>query len=129
MKKLVTIALLATLAASCGGVRHVVTVSALSAHATVAAVQDTADLVMCGAPTALPAPKCLTEPQRKELHLSDALAVDIALLKAVHDWPVGAPQPAVITAYVAEISRILTEAVNALPESPAKAKLKKLLGV
>src|SRR5207344_114239 len=53
-KKLVLASFLVTAiaATSCAKAHHIATVTVLSAHQTIALVQDTADAVTCGSPTA-----------------------------------------------------------------------------
>ncbi len=115
---------------SCGGVRHVVTVSVVSAHATLLAVQQTADAQVCGQATALPAPKCLSTDQRKAIatKLSPAFATDAALATAVRDWPQGTPQPNAIPTYLAQIATLVNQVIAALPDGAAKTKLIGVLG-
>jgi hypothetical protein len=114
----------------CGGVRHVATVSVVSSHAVLMATQATSDAAVCGKPTAAPAPACLTTEQRKAVaaKLSPAFGLDESLATAVRDWPAGTPQPAAIADYLAKISALVTDVVNALPDGALKSKLLTVIG-
>jgi hypothetical protein len=118
------LALLALVACN-GGARHIATVSVVSAHATLSAVQDTADAITCGAATAPQPPKCLDAGQRKAVaaKLSPAFGYDEKLAKVVRDWPQGIPPPAEIGQFLQEITALLNQALAAFPQGPQKDQL------
>lgn len=122
--------LLGLLVTGCGGVHHVATVSVVSTHATLSAIQDTADAVTCGAAGALSAPNCLSTAQRQAVaeKLSPAFGLDVALATAVRDWPAGTPQPAAIAVYLGQITALVNQVIDALPNGAAKTKLLGLIG-
>ncbi len=124
----VMLSALVVTSAACAKAHKITTVTSLSAHQTIALVQDTADAVTCGAPTA-PVP-CLPDDVRKGVisdYLKQALQTDIALLTAVRNWP-GPPTKLEIVQYLADINRLLSNVINTLPEGAAKTRLLSLMG-
>jgi hypothetical protein len=122
--------LLLALTACHGGARHIATVSVVSAHATLSAVQDTADAITCGAATAPPPPKCLDSSQRKAIaaKLSPAFGAEVSLAKVVRDWPQGTPAPSEIGQFLQEITTLLNQALAAFPNSTQKDQLLLTIG-
>jgi len=115
-------------AQSCAKVHHVATVTVLTSHSAIAAVQDTADAVTCGSITA-PTP-CLPVEVRHGVvseKLKEALRTDIAVLTAVRQWP-GPPAPLDVAADLAKIQALLSDVVRTLPDGAAKSRLLALLG-
>ena len=123
--------LLLPITIGCGGVRHVATVTVLSSHAVLAQTQDTADVVpICGADDAPSTPACLPADVRNGAiarALVQAFTLDQAVLSAVRYWP-GPPATLDVTAYLTQITRLVTEIVAALPDGAAKTKLLALIG-
>ncbi len=96
--------------------RHLATVSVVSAHATAAAVQDTADAILCP-PNTPDTPVCLSPEERKAVaaKLSPAFGLTGQLAQLVKDWPVTAPVPQAILLMLPQISALLNEAFGLLP--------------
>ncbi len=122
--------LLSTACASVGGVRHVATVTVVSAHNTLSAIQDTEQLLVCGRSTAPAAPACVPIPINQKIsgELSAAFDLDGRLATLVRDTPVGAPQPDAIPTLVGDIAQIVAKVLNDLPSSPQKTTLVQRLG-
>ena len=114
---------------SCARVHHIATVTVISAHSTIALVQDAADLTVCGQPTS-PSP-CMTEAVRKgpvSAALKQALDLDIAMLTTVRNWPDVPGTFPDVAPYVTKINALLAEVIAAMPEGTIKARLILALG-
>lgn len=111
------------LLAGCGALRgsslrHVATVGAATAHSTLSAVQDAADLVECGKPTA--PPQCLTTEVRNTViapKLSQAFALDAQAARTIRATPEGMPTPAEVGVLYAEITQLVRDVVALIPRS------------
>lgn len=136
---LLPLLLLGGLSAGCGarGV-HIAAVSVATAHTTLAVTQDTALKVKCGEPTAPAAPACLStvkpaadkDSPNAAVHrvLAKAFELDGKVATAVRDWPVGAPMPLEVPTYLAQITQLVKQVVDALPASAFKTQLLQKLG-
>lgn len=116
--------------ASAGGPRHVATVSVVTAHATLGAIQDTARLVICDTPGAPTLPKCLTREQHRALSakLVTAFDLDERAAREVRAWPEGQTLPPTVQNLLAQITAIVNEVLALLPSSPQVDRLKASLG-
>jgi hypothetical protein len=105
------------------GPRHVSTVSLVSAHAVLSAVQDTEMLLVCDRPAAPPAGQCVPLEQHRQIsaQLARAFALETAAAQLVRVLPDGsvAPTPQASEA-MAEVSRVLAQVLGMIPESAAK---------
>ena len=133
MKKLLSAVALTTLIIGCAslaGPRHGATVTVVGAHATLSAVQDTEMLLVCGKPGAPAEPLCVDTEKHKEISakLATAFALDGDLARLVRSVPLDQPTPSEVTELVTRISRIITDVLALIPQSPQKASLQKQLG-
>ena len=113
-------------------VQHVVNVSAITAEKTLAALQDTEALVVCGEATALPAPKCLTKEQHVEANRKFVVAFGLAaqLGRTLRAVPAGKPLPEEVTALVMQIQQLVDAIWAVLPkDAPVVQTLQQSLGV
>lgn len=123
--------ILALTACAAHGVRHVATVSVTAAHASLLAVQATADLLVCGKPTAPAAPQCLSAEDRAHKVaplLSKAFDYDVKAALIVRDIPEGAPPPGDLAPYLAKVGALIDEVLALLPNSQPKAALVASIG-
>src|SRR6185369_175476 len=127
----VLVALLALTACAAHSVRHVATVSVTAAHASLLAVQSTADLVVCGQATAPAAPNCLTADDRAHKVaplLSKAFDYDIQAALIVRSLPEGAPPPGDVASYLAQIGGVIDQVLALIPSSQPKTALVASIG-
>jgi hypothetical protein len=127
----ILLALLALIA--CGGqsVRHIATVSSISAHASLIAIRDTADLIVCGKPTAPPAGACLTAEDRAHKVaplLSKAFDADAKAALVIRALPEGAPPSGEVAQYLAQIGSVIDQVLALFPSSQPKTALVASLG-
>lgn len=106
---------------------HLSTLSVVSAESTAALIQDEADANVCGKPTALAAPKCLTRDQRKAIAPSISEAFDLIgqTAQTIKTMGPGATLGAVVIANLARITSLLNAVLAHLP-SEAQARIKTL---
>jgi hypothetical protein len=111
-------ALVLNACASAGGPRHVATVSIVSAHATLSAIQDTEMLIVCGKPTAPAAPRCVPEEKHKVLsgRLAQAFGYDAQIARTIRVMPAGSPQPPEVTNMLAQIAVLVNQILADLPK-------------
>lgn len=119
--------------AACGGnrsPRHVATVSAVTAHATLAAIQDTEMLLVCGRPGAPSQPTCIQAEKHKQLSglLAEAFDYDGQVLRIVRAMPTGQPQPGQVGELLARIAVLIDKILADLPRDapPTQALLANL---
>ncbi len=125
------VAILALTGCAAHSVRHVATVSVVSGHAALIAIRDTADLIVCGKPTAPPAGACLTESDRNQKVaplLSKAFDYDAKAALAVRSLPEGAPPPGDVAGYLAQIGSVIDQVLALFPSSQPKTALVASLG-
>jgi hypothetical protein len=123
--------LLFTLGCGAHSVRHISTVSSVSAHASLIAVRDLADLAVCGKPTAPPAGFCVTEDVRDHKIapiLATGFDYDVAAAKAIRALPEGAPQPGEVAEYLAKIGGVVDQILALIPSSQQKSATLVALG-
>jgi ABC-type amino acid transport substrate-binding protein len=104
--------------ATAGGPRHIATVSIVSAHATLSAIQDTEMLIVCGKPTAPAPPACVADAKHKELSgkLAQAFGYDAQIARTIRSMPAGSPQPAEVTNMLAQIAVLVNQILAGLPQ-------------
>jgi hypothetical protein len=130
---LIVLALLALASGGCAAhsVRHTATVSVVSGHAALVAIQSTADLIVCGTPTAPPAGACLTAADRAQKVaplLSKAFDYDAKAALIVRGLPEGAPPPGDVAGYLAQIGAVVDQVLALFPSSQPKTALVASLG-
>ena len=116
--------------ASLGGARHGATVSVVTAHATLSAVQDAEMLLVCSKPGAPAPPLCIDADKHHEISgkLATAFGLDGDLARLVRAVPVDGPTPAQVGELVGKISAIVNDVLALIPNgSPQKASLQKQL--
>ncbi len=133
MKRLLflLVPLLALTSCAATSVRHVATVSVVSANASLIAIRDTADLIVCGKPTAPPAGACLKLEDRNQKVaplLSKAFDYDAKAALAVRSLPEGAPPPGDVAGYLAQIGSVIDQVLALFPNSQPKTALVASLG-
>lgn len=116
--------------ATVGGPRHVATVSVVSAHAVLSAVQDTERALVCGAATAPAAPACIPDEVHRKVSadLATAFQYDIDVHNLVRAAPTDTSLPATVPALLGKIAAILDQVVAALPTSTQKQALVAQIG-
>ncbi len=116
--------------ASLGGPRHVATVSVVSAHAVLAAVQDTTRALYCGAPTAPAAPACIDDALRRTIagQLVTAFDLDGQVARLVRTVPAGGILPANVAELVGRIAALVDRILAALPKAARESLLMKIGG-
>lgn len=124
-KGLAALLLLIAVTACAHGPRHVLTVSLVSSHSVLSAIQDTEALLVCGRPTAPPAPQCVPLDKHRAIsaHLATAFGLEAQAARVVRSLPVGAPQPAEVSGMVAQVSGLVVEIMKLIPQSKGKQQL------
>lgn len=107
---------------------HVATVSVVSAHAVLSAIQDTERAAVCGAPTA-PTP-CIPQATHQQIasKLVTAFDLDGRIATAVRDLPVDQPLPTTVTDWITQITQIVQQVLALIPDGPFKTALVAKLG-
>jgi hypothetical protein len=120
----------ATMGASCGGARHIATVTVVSAHGVLATIQDTENAIVCGRPTAPAPPQCVPLETHRQIAqmLGRAFTLDAAIAKTLRDMPAGAPQPDQVLKELGEIGDLVKAIVELIPQSATKTSLVQNLG-
>lgn len=116
---------------SLGGTRHIATVTVVSAHATLAAIQDVETEVVCGRPNAMAAPNCIPIEKHHELSglLASAFDYEIQVAQLVRAVPAGEPQPAELGELLVRIGALVARVMDDLPKHDPKVQsLKANLG-
>lgn len=110
--------------------RRIATVSAVAAHATLAAVQDTEMALVCGRPTAPQPPACVPAAQHQEISakLVEAFTWDGAVATTIRDWPATGGSPVGLGALLAQITATINYVLDHLPEGVLTTKLLATLG-
>jgi len=126
------VSLLALVAGGCGvkGARHITTVSAVTAHAVLTAIDDTERLLVCAAPGAPAAPACIDMGRHKDISakLATAFEADAKAARAIRDWPAGTAPPQTLGEYIAVIQTAIDYVLTHLPDGAIKAKLVTVIG-
>ena len=105
-------------------VRHIATVTAVGAHATLSAVQDTEMALACGKPSAPAPPACVPADLHREIsaQLVTAFDADIRAHELIRDWPATGSAPNIAT-FLAEITSAINFVLQHLPSGPALNRL------
>ncbi len=109
----------ATGCASLGGPRHVATVSVVSAHAVLSAVQDTEMGLVCGRSTAPPPPDCVPPAQHQAISakLAKAFGLEVQVAQFVQ---LGQTDVAPL---LGEIQTLLDAVLTLIPPSASRSTL------
>lgn len=124
------LAILASLGCASGSPRHITTVSVVTGHSILSFAQDTEMGLVCGKPTAPPAPTCVDAERHKEISgiFVQAFDLDIRAAKLAKALPDGAAQSADLTAILAQVEDLLKVILGKIPGSPKKDALVRDLG-
>lgn len=125
------VAVLGGMTSGCAAnVRHIATVSAVAAHSTLAALQDTEMLIVCGKATAPAPPACVDVDQHRANaeKLVTAFDLDIQVATTIRDWPALGPPPTSIGALLGQITVVVNYILDHLPDGAAKTKLLTSIG-
>lgn len=129
---IVVLAVALALGSGCaaGAVRHAVVVTVVSAHGTLALIQDTEMLVVCGKVSAPAAPHCVSPDGHRRISgkLAEAFDYDGQLARVVRAVPTGTPAAAQIADLLGKIRTLVTSILSDLPSSPQVDRLLTLLG-
>lgn len=128
MKRLLL--LLPLLCVACGGqsVRHIATVSVVAGNAALVEIDKTLDAVTCSDTVK---PPCLSVEDRKHKaapRMVQALDWELKALNAVRDLPDGAPRPAEVAQYLAEVGKAIDDLLGMIPQSAPKTQLLARIG-
>lgn len=129
MKRLILLALV--LSAGCatvGGPRHVATVTVVTGHSILAAVQDTTRALYCGTPTAPAAPLCIDDTRRRQIASALVTAFDLDAQVARTVRPVGQPTPAGVADLIGQIAALVDKVLALIPKSSQRAQLVAQIG-
>lgn len=120
----------ATSCATAGGPRHVATVSVVSAHAVLSAVQDTERALVCGQGEAPAPPACVAPDTHRRIagDLVTAFELDGQIAGLVRALPAGATVPANVPELLGRLAAIVDRVVNLLPASTQKTALVARIG-
>lgn len=117
-------------AANCAsGPRHFATVSVVTAHSTLAAIQDVEMALVCGRPTAPQAPQCVPLERHRQISsmLATAFDLDARAARIVRALPAGSGLPADVSTLTAQVSGLINQVLLLLPQSKQKTTLVKQL--
>lgn len=119
-------------ACASGGPRHIATVSIVSAHATLSAIQDTEMMLVCGKPTAPAVPQCIDGEKHKTLSgkLAQAFGYDAQIARTIRAMPAGSPTPVEVTNMLAQVAVLVNQILADLPRDapPTETLLQNLKG-
>lgn len=109
---------------------HIATVSAISAHTTLALIQDSEKLAVCGLPTAPAPPACVPQDKHVEIskRLETAFDYDGRLLQAVRSTPANQPLPADALQWVGLIQGEVTRIIGLIPPGSFKDAITSKIG-
>lgn len=130
VSKLAPIVLIALALSGCmGTARHRATVTVVSAHAVLSAVQDGEAVLVCGRPTAPPAPRCVSAETHREVSakLVTAFDIDGKVLQLVRALPANASSSDVAT-MLGQIGAIIDAVFKLIPESSERQTLAAKVG-
>lgn len=124
------LALAGGMAGCATNLRHIATVSAVAAHSTLAAVQDTEMLLACGKPSAPAPPACVPVEVHREnsAKLVTAFDADIQVATAIRDWPALGSPPTSIGALLGQIMVAINYVLDHLPPGILTTKLLTQIG-
>lgn len=108
---------------SAGG-RHRIVVGVVTAHEVLSTVQDTALMMKCGVPTALPEPNCLGPEKNKAVHgmLAEAFGYDKEAALLVKSVPVGSPAPSQVVELMSKVTSLVNKIIAALPSGDTRTE-------
>lgn len=134
MKKLsAVLALMLTLAACAtfGSVKGKVAKPYFVAHIVLKAVSEAEPRLVCGRPTAAPAPACVTIDLNHTINanIEKAARLDLKANALIKDLPEGSPQPAELIALLPDLWALIDEILAGLPDGQTKTQLVKLAEV
>jgi len=127
---LIVLALLSASCASLHGPRHVATVSIVSVHAVLSAVQDGERLLVCDAVTAPAPPACVPPDVHRRIagELVTAFDLDGQVARLVRAVRPGGVTSADVPALLGRIAAIIDRIFALMPASPQKAALAQKVG-
>ena len=104
------------------GGRHRIVVGVVTAHEVLSTVQDTALMMKCGAPSALPEPNCLGPEKNKAVHgmLAEAFTYDKEAALLVKSVPVGSPAPSQVVELMSKVTSLVNKIIAALPSGDTR---------
>lgn len=116
--------------ASMGGARHPATVSIVTAHAVLSAVQDGERLLVCGGASAPAAPACVPPDVHRKIagELVTAFDLDGQVARLVRALPPGAMSPADVPGLLGRIAALIDRIFALIPASSQKAALAQSIG-
>lgn len=120
----VLVLVLALLTASCANTRHRATITVVSAHAVLSAIQDTEMLIVCGRSSAPAPPACVPLDRHREVSakLATAFDYDGKVAQIVRATPSGALSPDVST-LLGQIGGLVDAVLQLMPDSESKRAL------
>lgn len=112
------------------GPRHLGTISVVSAHGTLALIQDTEMALRCGQPSAPATPSCVDAATHQTIsaRLASAFAKDQEVAALVKSLPADVPLPASVQESLKLIQQVVDFVLDHLPGSTQKAALVSKLG-
>jgi hypothetical protein len=130
MKRLLLVLAFVSSGCAMHGARHTATVSVVTAHAILSAVQDGERLLVCGSATAPAAPACVTPETHRKIagELVTAFDLDGQVLRLVRALPPGTLSPADVPSLLGQIMAIIDRVFALIPASPHKAALVQKIG-
>jgi hypothetical protein len=108
---------------ACASSRHRVTVTVVSAHAVLSAVQDTEMLLVCERPTAPSPPACVPEPVHRDISLKLAKAFDTEIKVAKLARATPAALSSDVPELLGQIGALVDAIVALIPESAQRRAL------
>ena len=120
--------LASTLCAGCalhGGPRHTATVSIVSTHAVLKAIDDTEMQIVCGRVGAPQAPLCVPISQHRVIsaYLKQAFELEAQIGRVVLTIPDGQMLPADVMALTVQVGALINKIVELLPQGKSKTAL------
>jgi hypothetical protein len=101
------------------------------AHAVLKAVSDAEPRLVCGRPTAAPAPACIPIDLHHTINarIEQAGRIDLDANAIIKDLPEGAAEPAKLLALLPDLWNLINEILADIPPGPTKTQLTKLAEV
>lgn len=131
-RQILPVLLLLMLGWSCAmaGPRHIATVSVVSVHAVLSAVQDSERLMVCGTASAPAAPACVPAETHRKIagDLVTAFDLDGQVAQTVRAVPTGALLPANVAELLGKIAGLVDRILAMLPSSTQKQALVSQIG-
>lgn len=135
MKKLLALVLIALVSlpacASFGSAKGKVAGPYFVAHAVLKAASDAEPRLVCGRPTAAPAPACIPIDLHHTIsaRIEQAGRIDLDANAIIKDLPEGAAEPAKLLALLPDLWNLINEILADIPSGPTKTQLTKLAEV